>query len=111
MAQKLRTIRGSIELAPSTQESLAVTIECDRDPTDDPPEFQLATKGAGDPTGTWVAGAWLGTWDAETHVATAVTPILGSAIPLTTKTDRDLWVKVTVGGESPRWPVGTISVT
>lgn len=110
MAQP-RTIRGSIELAPSTSESLAVDIECDRDPTGTPPAFQLATKGAGDAPGAWVDGSWLGTWDAETHVATAVTPILGGAIPLTTKTDRDLWVKVTVGGEAPCWPVGTVSVT
>lgn len=107
----IRTIRGTIELAPSTEESLALDVECDRDPTDDPPEFLLTAKGAGDAAGSWAVGSWLTAYDAETQVATAVTPIIGVALAITAKTDFDLWIKVPVGGESPVWRVGTISVT
>jgi len=90
----------------ATIESLEVPIETNSDPTGAPPQFCLTSTSASAP-GTFSAGSWVGTYNADTQLTTARTPTIGSAGSLTIASGQSysLWVKVVLGGESAVWIV------
>ncbi len=78
------------------------------DPTGDTVEFAVTDPSAlGDaatsPGATWTAGAWSGSWNSATQLASTTTPTFGSSsadLELTEGTRYELWVRVGgAGGE------------
>ncbi len=98
----------AVTLYAATVESVEVDIETDADPTGAVPQFALSAVGAVAP-GTFSNGTWSTTY-ASTGRTTARTPTLGSAgtLVIASGSTYELWVKVTLGGETAVWVVGRI---
>lgn len=106
----MTTMQEPVVLAAATTESLDVPVLINTDPTGTPPAFCLTARGATAP-GSFTNGAWNGTWDATTTRAIATTPLLGTGgLTLTSGSEYDLWMRVTVGSETPTAPVGVVIV-
>lgn len=99
-------------LESTTAERQNVTVKAPSDPTGGAVEFAVTTgPSPTDPSG-WVAGSWFGTWSAETSLVTALTPVMGNGQALSINGDTlyDLWVRFTVGTETPVKHVGRVRV-
>ena len=88
-----------------------VIVRTFSDPTGTPPDFAV-TSGATEPS-SWVAGEWNGSFDVATSEIPALTPTMGSAGALVVAggSEYDLWVRWTIGVETPVELVGRIRVT
>jgi hypothetical protein len=93
----------------ASKESLNVPLVVSADPTGDVPQFALSAAGASAP-GSFVNGAWSGTWDPTTQRVLALTPLIGgaAALVITAGNDYDLWARITAVSEVAVWPVRRI---
>lgn len=97
----------------SSAEKLLAEIITDSDPTSEAaPEFSITT-GLRDDPGSWVAGSWVsGSWVEKTNRADAVSPVMGSgqALDVTEGNQYNLWMRWTIGGQTPVLLLGVIIV-
>lgn len=89
-------------------EKLRATVTTSADPTAGAVEWQLTTVGA-QPTGSWVAGAWSGSY--ANGQATAVSPLVVAGLGATTGRYH-VWVRFTPLGssETPQRIAGVLVV-
>ena len=90
----------ALQLEHTTAEAIAVTITSRVDPTGDPIEFNLTTAGTS-PSGDWYPGTWSGDWDPVSGDAAAFSPVLTGDMALEERTTHTLWVRWTMGPETP----------
>jgi hypothetical protein len=91
----------------SSVEKLAALVVTDTDPTGDAPEWQ-ATATGGPATDDWETGEWDGTYSSGR--ATALSPVIATLGIDEVGTWR-LWVRWTVGSETPVRMAGQVKVT
>lgn len=95
----------------TTAEKMPYLITTSSDPSAAAPEFAVTT--SGDPS-TWVEGEWTGeAWSPTDGQIRALTPLVGAgqALAITAGTQPYLWIRWTVGTETPVRLLEQINVT
>ena len=84
---------NTIVIESATAEPAHVFVTALTDPTATPPDFQITAQDVTSPTGSWVAGSWVGSWSA-TRV-TAQTQTIGATGQLVAAegTRFTLWIR------------------
>ena len=87
---------------------IRVAVTSENDPGVNTPEFQLTATTENDPTGTWVAGTWDGTWSATTGTGLiAITPPTNST-DFELSGTKKLWIRWVAGTHTPVFAVGKV---
>ncbi len=91
----------ALPIESTTSERVNVEVTTTADPTGALPDFAVTTTDT-EPS-SWVAGSWDGTWDSTTGKVDAKSPTVGAGASLVVAggTDYDLWIRWTVGSETP----------
>ncbi len=99
-------------LESTTSEKVPGTVKTSADPTGALPEFALTTVNT-EPTWPGTDGEWDGTWSATTREIDMLSPLVGdgAALDVAGGTDFDLWVRWTVGTETPAKLVDRLRVS
>lgn len=106
-----RKVGAVRDVESSTAEKLPYTVTTSSDPSAAAPEFALTT--SGDPS-SWVAGEWTGgVWSPTTGKIRALSPLVGDGqtLDLNAGTVYSVWIRWTVGAETPVRLAEQINVT
>lgn len=106
------TRKPIVELdTPTSVEKLRAYIETTADPTGDTVEWQLTAVGTAPAAGSWSAGSWVGSWDAGHQRAQTSSPLVVSELGAVTGEHYDVYVRWTVGSETPEHYAGRLRVS